>query len=361
MAEEIKGYVEHIIYRNSENGYTVFVLNSLGDIRTCVGYPAEISEGESCVVAGTSVSHPLYGEQLQLERFEPVPPENAQAMLRYLSSGAVRGIGEALAKRIVKRFGDDTLRIMEEEPERLAEIKGISERIAREIGLQMEDKRDLRSAMLFLQQYGIGSRTAMRIWKAYGMDLFGILKEDPYRLAEDIDGIGFATADGIASRMGVAADSDFRIRSGLLYVLAGTAGEGSSYLPEETLLNRTAELLQIPAEALVVQLDNLIVERKVRICRTEGETQIYSNGIFRTEQQTARLLLELESERFPEMDPGEAQERLLRLERESGIVLDPLQREAVTAACEHAVLILSGGPGTGKTTTINTLDRKSVV
>ena len=167
--EEIRGYVEHIIYRNEENTYTVFVLNDLGDSITCVGYPVTISEGESCVIAGEYTEHPVYGQQLKVERYEPAPPEDAQAMLRYLSAGSVKGIGEALAKNIVRKFGNETLRIMEEEPERLAEIRGISERKAREIAAQMEEKRDLRAAVLFLQQYGIGNRTAMRIWKAYGM------------------------------------------------------------------------------------------------------------------------------------------------------------------------------------------------
>ncbi|MBQ3391935.1 MAG: ATP-dependent RecD-like DNA helicase [Lachnospiraceae bacterium] len=355
--EEIRGYVEHIIYRNEENTYTVFVLNDLGDSITCVGYPVTISEGESCVIAGEYTEHPVYGQQLKVERYEPAPPEDAQAMLRYLSAGSVKGIGEALAKKIVRKFGNETLRIMEEEPERLAEIRGISERKAREIAAQMEEKRDLRAAVLFLQQYGIGNRTAMRIWKAYGMQLYGILNENPYKLAEDIDGIGFATADSIASRMGVEADSDFRIRSGLLYVLSGTAAEGNSFLPREILLQRTVDLLQVPPDPVELQLDNLAVERRVRICRKEEQVQVYSLQAFRTEQRTARLLLELDGEAPGGVTEEGTRERIARLEQEEGISLDPLQREAVTQAAAHGVLILTGGPGTGKTTTINTLIR----
>ena len=351
---EIKGYVEHIIYRNEENTYTVFEVHSEDGILTCTGFPPAISEGESCIVAGESVQHAVYGEQFKVEIYRVIPPENSQAMLRYLSSGAVKGIGQALAARIVKKFGDDTLRIMDEEPERLAEVKGISERGAREIAAYMAEKRELRDAMLFLQQYGVTNRVALKIWKAYGANMYTVLRENPYQLAEDIYGIGFATADEIASRVGISSQSEFRIRSGILYTLSTTLAEGSSYLPREILIRRAADLLQVPDELIEVQLDNLAVERRLRI-RTKGqEIQIYSNTAWREEQQIARMMAELEAEPVHSGE-GDPERILAELEREENLQLDPLQREAVLMAAEHAVLIISGGPGTGKTTTINTI------
>ena len=354
--EEYKGYVEHIIYRNEENTYTVFEVNCEDGILTCTGFPPAISEGESCIVAGEVVHHAVYGDQFKVDTYRVIPPENSQAMLRYLSSGAVKGIGQALAARIVKRFGDETLRIMDEEPERLAEIKGISERKAREIAAYMAEKRDLRDAMLFLQQYGVTNRVALKIWKTYGERMYAVLKENPYQLAEDIYGIGFATADEIAGRVGISSQSEFRIRSGILYTLSTTLAEGSSYLPKPVLLARAAELLKVPGELIEVQLDNLAVERRVKVRRKQDEVQVYSNTAWREEQQIARMMADLEAE--PVHHGGRDPEKVLEeLEREENLELDPMQREAVLMAAEHAVLIVSGGPGTGKTTTINTIIR----
>ena len=353
---EYKGYVEHIIYRNEENTYTVFEVQCEDGLLTCTGFPPAISEGESCLVAGDVVQHAVYGEQFKVQTYRAIPPENAQAMLRYLASGAVKGIGQALAARIVKKFGDDTLRIMDEEPERLAEIKGISERKAREIAAVVSEKRELRDAMLFLQQYGVTNRVALKIWKTYGEQMYAVLKENPYQLAEDIGGIGFATADEIASRAGISAQSEFRIRSGLLYALSMSLAEGSSYLPREVLMRKAAELLRVPEELIDIQLDNLIVERRVKTRLKSDQVQIYSLTAWREEQQIARMLSELEGEpvRLGGRDPEEV---LKELEAEEDLSLDPLQREAVLMAAEHAVLIVSGGPGTGKTTTINTIIR----
>ena len=354
--KEYKGYVEHIIYRNEENTYTVFEVNCEEGLLTCTGFPPAISEGESCLVEGESVQHAVYGDQFKVQTYRAIPPENAQAMLRYLSSGAIKGIGQALAARIVRKFGDDTLRIMDEEPERLAEIKGISDRKARESAAIVAEKREMRDAMLFLQQYGVTNRVALKIFKTYGEQMYAVLKENPYQLAEDIYGIGFATADEIAEKAGISAQSEFRIRSGLLYTLSMSLSEGNSYLPREDLLLKAAELLRVPAELVEIQLDNLAVERRLKIRRKGGEIQVYSNMAWREEQQIARMLAELEAE--PVRLGGRGPEEVLaELEKEENLSLDPLQREAVLMAAKHAVLILSGGPGTGKTTTINTIIR----
>ncbi len=308
-----KGFVSHIVYRNEENSYTVFELtltesadgtsagsdsgtrtgtgqagsadqpdsSELGDVMTCVGYPVSISEGESCVVEGEYTTHPVYGEQLRVRSYRMIAPENAQAMYRYLAAGSIKRIGPAMAARIIKMFGDDTLRVMEEEPEKLARVKGISLNIAREIGAQMEDKKDLRDAMIFLQKYGIGSAHASRIWQTYGMGLYEIMKTNPYRLAEDIRGIGFATADEIARRIGIRADSEYRIRSGLLYNLFMASGEGHSFLPRDILLKRTGELLRLPPDEVLLQMENLAIEGRLKI-RWRGEdrseAEVYLTG-----------------------------------------------------------------------------------
>ena len=205
--QEIRGYIYNIIYRNEENAYTVFEVETEEDRITCVGFPPAISQGEGCRLTGEYTSHPVYGDQFRVREYRMVPPETTQAMFRYLSSGAVKGIGAALARRIIRAFGEETIRIMNEEPERLSEVKGISDRKAREIAAQLEGKKDLQDAMLFLQNYGIGSRQALKIWKTYGIRLYSVLKENPYRLAEDIRGIGFLTADQIAARLGIRSST----------------------------------------------------------------------------------------------------------------------------------------------------------
>lgn len=353
--EEIKGYVAHIIYRNEENAYTVFELDYGKGSVTCTGFPLAISEGESCRVEGEMTQHPVYGDQLRIGTYQAIEPETTQAMFRYLSSGAIKGIGESLARRILKKFGEDTMRILDEEPERLAEIRGISPRKAREIAAQAEGKRDQRDAMVFLQQYGIGGQHALRIWKTYGMKLYEIIRENPYRLADDIRGIGFATADEIAFRVGIRADSDFRIRSGILYILSQVLQEGSTWMERSMVIRRTADLLSLSEEQIDLQLDNLAMDRKLMIRNREGTAQVYSMGAYRREQQIARALLELDAAPLSVSGDMTTEERIRRIEEREGIELDDLQRQAVLLAADHAILLISGGPGTGKTTTINTI------
>ncbi|MBQ1922640.1 MAG: ATP-dependent RecD-like DNA helicase, partial [Lachnospiraceae bacterium] len=321
------------------------------------GFPPAISEGESCRVEGEMTSHPVYGDQMRISSYEAIEPETTQAIFRYLSSGTIKGIGESLARRILKKFGEDTMRILDEEPERLAEIKGISPRKAREISAQIEGKRDQRDAMVFLQQYGIGGRHALRIWKTYGMKLYEVIKENPYRLADDIRGIGFATADEIASRVGIRADSDFRIRSGILYMLSQVLTDGSTWMERSMVIRRTAELLSLGEDQIDLQLDNLAMDRKLMIKNREGTAQVYSMGAYRREQQIARALLELDTAPLSVSGDMTTEERIRKIEEREGIELDELQRQAVLLAADHAILLISGGPGTGKTTTINTIIR----
>ena len=360
--EFIKGYVEHIIYQNTENAYTVLVLTAEGEEITCVGTFRGVGEGETLEVQGSYIEHALYGRQFKAVSFHVTQPEDPVSIERYLRSGAVKGIGPSLASRIVKRFGADTFRIMEQEPERLAEIKGISERIAREIGMQVEEKKDLRDAMLFLQQYGISGTLAGKIYEAYGMGLYGILRENPYKLAEDISGVGFKRADEIAAKLGISVDSEYRIRSGLLYTLQAASGEGHSYLPKEILHEKTISLLGVPEEALAGQLENLAMEKKVVLKKEDNRILAYAFSLYYAEMNCAKMLIDLNGtmEAEKKVDATEENRRLKKiweLERQQGIELDELQRQAVLQSLRHGILILSGGPGTGKTTTINTMIR----
>ena len=358
MSESVTGYIDHIIFRNEDNGYTVLVLKGTeGDDEelTCVGTFPVISQGATIEASGNFINHHIYGKQFQITSFIEKMPEDAMAMERYLGSGAIKGIGAALAARIVRRFGADTLRIVEEEPERLAEIKGISEKKAREIAAQMEEKADMRKAMMFLQKYGISLNLGAKIYQKYGDSVYSVLQENPYRLADDISGVGFKIADEIAGRIGIHTDSDYRIKSGMMYTLLQATGEGHVYLPKEELFRRSSELLGVDASYMEKHLMDLSMERKV-IQKEEGEmVLVYPSRFYYLELNTARMLRELNID-CPE-DEAFVQRRIAQIEKETGTTLDEMQKKAVTEAAGHGLFILTGGPGTGKTTTINAIIR----
>lgn len=361
--EKIKGYIQHIIYRNAANGYTVLELLSGEDEITCVGFFKTTDQGETIEAEGNFTSHPVYGEQFKIEHYRIVPPDDIQSIERYLGSGAVKGVGEALAARIVKHFGTDTYRVIEEEPERLAEVKGISERKAREIAVTVYEKRDAREAMTFLQKYGISNTLAIRIYESYGSGLYGVLKENPYQLAEDIQGIGFRIADEIAARIGIHTDSDFRIRSGILYTLMLAGGEGHCYLPQDMLLKKAGELLGLEPDVMEPQLGNLAMDKKLVIKRpadSEEPCKVYASNYYYAELNCAKMLHDLNISIDGEMLPAEEKDILARIdqiEEELGIELDELQKKSVRESVTNGIFILSGGPGTGKTTTINAIIR----
>ena len=350
--ETINGYVEHVIFQNSENGYTVMNLVVDGEEITCVGMCKGLSQGENIAAEGDYVEHPLYGKQFKMVTYRIEAPKDSVSMERYLASGAIKGIGAALATRIVKKFGEDTFRIIEEEPERLVEVKGISERKAQEIAVQMEEKKDLRDALVYLQQFGISNTLAVKIYNTYGMNLYGVMKENPYRLAEDISGIGFRLADELAAKIGIHTDSDYRIRSGIFYVLLQSTGEGHTYLPLPLLLERAGRLLGLSREAVRPQIDNLMMDKKLVI---KGD-KVFASSYYYMELNCARMLyernLKLEAEVLPSQE-AQLEKRLERLAQNLKMELDELQIRAVMEAVRNGIFILSGGPGTGKTTTIN--------
>lgn len=355
MSEVLEGYVDKIVFRNAENGYTVLTLVNDDVEMTCVGTFTFISEGEFIRATGSYTAHQLYGEQFQVQGYEFMEPEDLQSIEKYLGSGAIKGIGNALAARIVRRFKKDTFRIIEEEPERLAEIKGISENMAREIAKQFDDKKDMRGAMLFLQQFGITTTLAVKIYKEYGAKMYQIVKENPYKLAEDISGIGFKLADEIAARIGIGTDSDYRMKAGILYVLLQASAGGHVYLPEDVLAARTAELLGVDVRGIEHHIMDLAMDKKLMIRESESVKQIYGASLFYLELNSARMLCDLNIKY--DLPLTEIDYRLSAVEKQFQIELDEMQRTAVIEAARNGLLVITGGPGTGKTTTINAIIR----
>ncbi len=353
--ETVTGYVGHIVFRNEENGYTVFHLeNDDGEV-TCVGNFNFINEGEMLELTGEYVNHNVYGTQLKVASHVVKEPEDLVSIERYLGSGAVKGVGAALAGRIVRRFKEDTFRIIEEEPERLAEVKGISERKAREIAEQVEGKKDMRKAMIYLQKYGISTRLAAKIYQYYGMRVYKVLEENPYQLADNIEGVGFKTADEIAARIGIHTDSDYRIKSGLFYTLQQAVGEGHIYLPEEVLVRRAGELLGVEIRDISKHVMDLCIEKKTVMKEGGDGLRIYPAHYYYLELNAAKMLHDLNID--CEMPEDMMERRLKKVEETEQIELDVMQHRAVIESIKHGLLVLTGGPGTGKTTTINTMIR----
>ncbi len=352
----VKGYVEKIKYRNEENGYSVLEVGADGQDYVLVGTFPYISDGDLIEAEGRMVEHALYGEQLQVEKYELKAPEDTASMERYLGSGAIRGVKAALAARIVRRFKADTFRVIEEEPERLAEVKGISEKMARSISEQMEEKKEMRQAMMFLQDYGISMNLALKIYQEYGQQMYGIIRENPYRLADDIQGVGFKIADEIAQRVGIVMDSDYRIHSGIFYCLLQSSANGHTYLPQEELLKNASELLHVDSGIMEKHLMDLQMEKKIVVKVGENDSRhIYASQYYYMELNTARMLHDLN---LSGTEPEDGIRRKLeQICQEEGIEADEMQLQAVIQAVNSGLLIITGGPGTGKTTTINTIIR----
>ena len=354
MAEIINGYVDHIVFRNEDNGYTVFQLNNDDGEVTCVGSFPYINEGELLELTGEYVTHGTYGLQLQVTAFEIKEPEDLISIERYLGSGAIKGLGTTLAGRIVRKFKGDTFRIIEEEPERLAEVKGISERKAREIAVQVEEKKDMRKAMIYLQKYGITLALSAKIYEHYGQNVYRVMEENPYQIADHVPGVGFKTADEIARRIGIHTDSDYRIRSGIFYVLLQAVNDGHIYLPEAEVIQRTRMLLELDLVEISNYLMDLAIEKKIVMRETdEGEKRIYPAQYYYMELNTAKMLHDLDVK----YDVAEVaiEKRLLQIEKNAELQLDDMQRQAVITAVRNGLVVLTGGPGTGKTTTINAM------
>lgn len=353
----ITGIIEKIKFRNQDNGYTVLSVTDQmdGEEVIMVGNLAYAAEGDLIQATGHMGEHPVYGEQLHIERYEMKLPQDELSMERYLGSGAIKGVGASLAARIVRHFKADTFRVMEEEPERLSEVKGISEKMAMSIARQVEDKRDMRQAMMFLQNYGITMNLAAKIYQEYGPSLYSIIKENPYRMADDIPGVGFKIADEIAEKVGIFTDSDYRIKAGILYILLQAASKGHTYLPQEELLCQTSELLKVVPQEMEKHIMDMQIDRKVVVKPSPVGSLVYASQYYYLELNTARMLYDLNIR--GDIPETEIKGNLEKIQQEEAISLDSLQERAVYEAVNSGLLVITGGPGTGKTTTINTIIR----
>jgi len=351
--ETINGFVEKVVYRNAENGYTVVNISVEGDDVVCTGYFSDITEGDQIIAEGSFVEHKQYGIQFTVASYEIKEPETSVAMEKYLGSGIIKGVGPALSAKIVKKFGDETFNIIEREPERLAEIKGITEKKASEIGSQFEEKKEFRNAMIFLNQYGVSNALAMKIYKEYGIKVMKIVRENPYRLADDIAGVGFKTADEIALRMGFSPESSMRMKAGISFALSMAASNGHTYLLYEDLYEESKRLLGISEAEFENDIYELTIERKIVLKEVKGERRVYNNNLYYMELTVARKLLDLNAKSENNYKVMEA--KVKEVEAKTGIKLGDLQRKAVYEAVESGLVIITGGPGTGKTTTINAI------
>ena len=346
--------VEDIIFRNENNLYTVATLNTQDGKATIVGYIPFINIGETIRAEGEWIYHPSYGEQLEISNVSLVVPSTLNGIEKYLSSGLIPHIGPKTAKRIVEKFGLDSLDIIQYNPERLKEIDGIGDKKLKKIVEAFEEQGDLRNIMVFLQQYGITANYGMRIYKKYGKDTINIIKENPYRLSEDIFGIGFKTADKIAQNMGISLLSPYRIEGGIRFIINKYAGNGHSYVPKEELIQSTSELLGVENTLIEESIRDLAVKGVIHILNIEEDILVYYTPFHIAENNVSRKVVELsrvELKNF-EIDIDKA---IQTIEGKDGINFAKKQREAIKESIENGMVVITGGPGTGKTTTINAI------
>lgn len=370
---QIKGYVEKIIYTNSDNGHTILDVSLTSDEikrlqaecpdyaddideeMVCVGTLHLINAGEYVVFNGDFTVHQTYGLQFKVTSYEESRPEDMDSIERYLGSGAIKGVGPALAARIVRHFKMDTFRVIEENPEELSQVKGISNRMAMEIADQVAEKKGMRNAMLFLGKLGIGMNLAVKIYKEYGEKVYEIIENNPYKLADDMEGVGFKIADEIAKNSGMELDSPFRIKSGILYALTAAVSAGHTYYPMDALIEEAGRLLGVFIAKPEEILTDLMIDRKVMVRDVDGIKAVYLYSVYHTELAIAHRLFALKFEDMP--DEKAFDKDLHSIEKEENITLESMQREAVRASAGNGIVVITGGPGTGKTTTINTIIR----
>lgn len=354
MILELEGKLTEIIFQNESNGYTVGKMETEGEEITLVGCMPTLKEGEHLQVKGAWIIHPMYGEQLEVEEYRPILPSSEEGLINYLASGILPGIGKKMAERLVDHFGKEVMEIIEFHPHRLTEVSGIGKKKADAIAEAFEDDRELKEVLIFLSQYGISPNYAVRIYKTYGADTINILQENPYRLAEDIVGIGFITADGIAKSMGIAANSRYRIYAGTRYALNSFHIEGHTYAPKEQLIQRTIELLNVDQGMVEEAIQNLALNQHIQIERRGEDLVVYSMAYYYAETSVCNRLIELSRVKLEKVQI-DVEVELVNIQEEEGITLADNQKEAIKSAIDNGIMVITGGPGTGKTTTINTL------
>ncbi len=349
----IRGIVERVTYQNEENGYTVARFKPDGKgagLVTVVGNALSMSAGESLALEGEWTSHAQYGRQFKIDSYENIRPATAEGMKRYLGSGLIKGVGPVTATRIVDHFGTDTLQVIEDEPRRLSEVPGLGAKRVRLIVKAWQEQKEIHNVMLFLQSHQVGTGHAVKIWKRYGQEALQAIEANPYRLATDVWGIGFQTADRIARKMGVEMHSEQRILAGIRYVLE-TSGEkgGHVYLPREELVRTCVESLEVPGEMIEPSIDGLAAREEAVL---EAE-RVYLPPLFYSEKGTATRIHQLSS--IQRIETGDIQQEIVSIEKRDGVRFARLQKVALEKALSNSLLVLTGGPGTGKTTTIKGL------
>ena len=353
--ERLAGNVEYIRYQNEENGYTVCDLGTeKEELVTLIGNMPYLGEGDSIVVYGRWVHNAKYGRQFRVERYERNMPSDAASILRYLSSRAIKGIGPRTAKKIVDMYGDETLEVMENHPDWLSQIPGISQKKAQEIARDFKEKSGIRSAMLFFRDY-FGVALTVRIYKKWGTAAVDVAKENPYCLCDEIEGVGFEKADTMAQKLGLAMDSLPRIESGILYFLRNSAQQnGHVCLPREKLIEGTAKLLGVDPEKVVLAIERLLSSGKLHATVFGGMSYLFLAYFDNSERYIADKLVLLDKLHL-RVDAGDIAEFISLLELRNDIRYAAQQKRAIYDALENGVMILTGGPGTGKTTVVRGL------
>lgn len=348
---ELTGTVKAIIYRSEDTGFTVLELtNEAGEDMTAIGEMPLAGVGERVELTGQWTEHKTYGRQFRAETCKTLAPATLTALKNYLASGLIKGVGESTAQAIVQTFGMETLDVLEKEPARLAEVPGIGQIRAQTIGASYGAQLGLRDIMLGLQKYGVTIGQAMKLYKIYGELCLAKIEENPYRLIDDVEGIGFKTADAIARNGGVEPDAPYRLRAGLKYTLQWARQEGHTYLPREKLVEVAAGLLQADIAPVECTLTELLLEGQLIQEQLPGEDGIFLPGMFRTEQDCALRLLRLQGQSALDNPFFRPKAQIARLEQQLDITLAPAQRQAVELALKAGALVITGGPGTGKTT-----------
>ncbi len=354
----VTGTVEEIIYSNPDNGYTVCGIDSAEEgLFTATGYMPFLTEGESVSLSGAWVTHPDYGEQFKTEYFERVLPSDEESVIRYLGSGIIQGIREATAKKLVERFGREVLDIMLTSPEKLSEIKGISKEKAKKIGEEFAKLQSVQSIVMFLQQYGISANMAVKAHNALGAGAVDMIRKNPYVLADMVDGITFKTADAIAFNMGMPKNSTVRIKAGIKNILRSAAyTNGHVYLPKTVLIEHSAYTLRVEENEVEAAVAELIASRDIFQDNVENTDACYLYEYYEAEYYISRRLIAISNgaQKF-KMTETQAEKAIDALEEKTGVYLESEQRGAVVTALSAGCMVLTGGPGTGKTTTINTI------
>lgn len=350
----VEGTVEEIIFCNEINGYTVCDIRCEQNTVTVVGYMPFLNVGETVKITGKWVNHPEYGDQFKAELYEKILPQTEEAIEKYLASGIIKGVGPATAARIVKAFGKDTLDIINFRPQMLAEVKGISLDKAIKIGQSFDEQKGLRNIVMFLQEFGISPSCCIKIHKAFGDRAVNEIKQNPYRLSDDIFGIGFKTADRIAMSLGIDPASKFRICSGIKHVLSQAAANGHTYFPEDKLKEYTSRLLQTSLDDIDNSLVSLVLDRIVIAEKIKGINRLYLSAFYNAELGICRRLVDLALRDF-NYEMGDIGIKLRKMENDEGIEFAAMQRKAIEQALTNGVLVITGGPGTGKTTIIKSI------